>query len=111
MSASSPSEPANQHPTAGADAVRVATAEVLRRVNEWRESPRWRDDDANRERYDRTVRAADALDELSESAGAVDVTEAVRPIIETWRPNRVGPEQATYAAVDRLLEAIHQLTT
>ena len=110
MSASSPSEPASEdhHHGSGLDNVRAAAAEVHRRVVQWREAPQWRDDETNRDRYAVTVRAAAALDELPETASPMDVIQAVRPITETWRPNRAGPEQAIYAAVDRLREAIQR---
>ena len=112
MSASSPSEPSGQHgqETDAANAVRRAANEVRRRVIEWRESPLWQDDDANRDRHDLTIRAVTALDSLPGAAHASQLAEAVRPILEAWRPNRAGPEQAIYAAVDRLRVALQHLS-
>jgi hypothetical protein len=92
------------------DDVRVAAAEDRLRVVEWRESPWWRDDPGNRDRYDLTVRAVDVLDELPQSADAAALAETVRPITDAWRPNRAGPEQAIYAAVDRLRDAVRRLS-
>jgi hypothetical protein len=121
MSTDSPSEPSSHHDPASlpadignlAGTVRSAASEVWRRVGEWRDSPTWRDDETNRRRYEVTAQAIASLDTLSDptdrdSAGAL--AEAVRPIAETWRPNRAGPEQAIYAAVDRLRDAVRQLT-
>jgi hypothetical protein len=36
--------------------------------------------------------------------------QAVQPILTTWRPNRTGPEQPIYAAVDRLRATIQRTT-
>lgn len=109
MSASSPSEPASQHGQETA-AVRRAANEVRRRVIEWRESPLWQDNDTNRDRHELTIRAVTAVDDLPETAETSQLVQAVRPIVEAWRPNRAGPEQAIYAAVDRLREALQQLS-
>jgi hypothetical protein len=37
------------------------------------------------------------------------LTRAVQPILTTWRPNRAGPEQPIYAAVDRLRAAVQTM--
>jgi hypothetical protein len=120
MSVDSPSEPSSHHdpdsvpadPGAGAADVRAMAAEVWRRVNEWRNSPGWRDDDTNRRRYDATAQALGALDALPDQPdpdGAGAIVKAAQPISEAWRPNRAGPEQAIYAAVDRLRDALRRL--
>ncbi len=96
-----------------AGTVRTAAAEVWRRVGEWRDAPTWRDDETNRRRYDVTAHAVAAVDGLPDPAdrdGVAALAEAVRPVAEPWRPNRAGPEQAIYAAVDRLRDAVRQLT-
>ncbi len=110
MSASSPSEPASQHGRqAAASAVRRAANEVRRRVIEWRESPLWQDNDTNRDRHELTIRAVTKVDALPETPEPRQLAETVRPIVEAGRPTRAGPEQAIYAAVDRLREALQQL--
>jgi hypothetical protein len=121
MSIDSPSEPFSHHDPASlpvdignlGGTVRAAAGEVWRRVSEWRDSPTWRDDETNRRRYEVTAQAIavlDALPDPTDGDSAAAVAEAVRPIAETWRPNRAGPEQAIYAAVDRLRDAVRQLT-
>jgi hypothetical protein len=120
MSIDSPSEPPSDHDPANLPAdigtragnVRTAAAEVWRRVGEWRDSPTWRDDETNRRRYNVTAHAIAALDALPDPEdhdGAAALAKAVQPIAETWRPNRAGPEQTIYAAVDRLREAVRRL--
>jgi hypothetical protein len=121
MSIDSPSEPSSHHDPANppadigdrVDTVRAAASEVWRRAGEWRDSPTWRDDETNRHRYEVTAQAIAALDALPDPTdrdSAAAVAQAVRPIAEIWRPNRAGPEQAIYAAVDRLRDAARQLT-
>jgi hypothetical protein len=121
MSIDSPSESSSHHDPGRlpvdigdlAAAVRTAAGEVWRRVGQWRDLPTWRDDETNRRRYEVTAQAIAALDALpdpTDGDSAAAVAQAVRPIVETWRPNRAGPEQAIYAAVDRLRDAVRWLT-
>jgi uncharacterized protein YfaQ (DUF2300 family) len=86
-------------------AIRAALSEVWARVNEWREAPHWHDDE---ERYERSAAAVSAADKAEDLAALVD---AVRPLLDVWRPNRAGPEQAIFAAVDRIRAAVREAET
>lgn len=105
--------PKDEHPDADrlaapaerAEQIRAAAAEVLTRVQEWRDSHTWRDTDDNRRRYQATVDACTALDAHPDPGTLVDVdalANVVRPLVATWGPSRPGPEQAIHAAVERL---------
>ncbi|MGI5147024.1 hypothetical protein ACQEVC_11670 [Plantactinospora sp. CA-294935] len=92
-------------PQRRAAAIRAAAAEVLVRVQEWRDSPHWRDDDTNRDRYRRTADAVATLDRVPDPStpeALSALVEAIRPILHVWRPGRPGAEQAIHSAVQRL---------
>jgi hypothetical protein len=93
-------------PSALTDQIRSAAAEVLRRVQEWRAVDGWQDTEQNRRRYELTAATVNGLDELPATADVHQVAAAVRPILTEWRPFWIGPEQAIYAAVDRLQNLI-----
>ncbi|WFE59658.1 hypothetical protein [Micromonospora sp. WMMD712] len=115
-----PQEPTNDrpHPAAltpqrRADLIRAAAAEVRDRVQTWRDNPNWRNTPANSHRYETTIGAIDALGQLPDpdtEEAAASLADAVRPVIVEWRPSRPGPEQAIYAAVERLRQAIDAST-
>jgi hypothetical protein len=92
-------------------AIRAAAAEVLTRVQEWRDTPAWPDTPTNRRRHQVTVDAVAKLETLPAPDTNDDLTpmiEAVRPILTTWLPSRPGTEQAIFAAVERLRTAINR---
>ncbi|MEV4756017.1 hypothetical protein AB0J86_13015 [Micromonospora sp. NPDC049559] len=97
--------PAALTPQQRAANIRAAAAEVLARLQEWRDSPNWPGDTINLRRYHRTADAVSALnslpdvDTLDDLAALVD---AIRPILIEWRPSRPGPKQAIYVATERL---------
>lgn len=107
--------PKDEHPDADrlaatastqrAEQIRAAAAEVRTRVQEWRDSPTWRDTDDNRHRYQATIDACATLDADSGHGTPVDSdarTEAVRSLVALWGFRRPGPEQAIHAAIERL---------
>lgn len=89
-------------PQQSATTIRAAAAEVLIRVQEWRSSPNWRDDDTNRHRYQLTLDAVAAIDKLPDPEAVPALVDAVRPLLAEWRPSRPSDQQAIYAAVERL---------
>src|SRR5215471_7277726 len=92
--------------------IRAAVAEVWRRVIEWRDSPQWTASEANLHRYQVTEHAFTELAKLSETAPGTDgatIAHVIKPILTEWWPNRTGPEQPIYAAVDRLRDVAHSL--
>ncbi|MEO3923889.1 hypothetical protein ABGB07_08505 [Micromonosporaceae bacterium B7E4] len=96
-------------PQQHAAAVRAGAAEILARVQEWRYSQHWRDNDTDRRRYQLTVDAVSVLDDmpdLSARDAVAMLSDAVRPVLKVWRPARPGPEQAILAAVERLQNMI-----
>lgn len=96
-------------PQQRAAAIRAAAAEVLTRVQEWRNSPHWRDDYTSHHWYQVTMDTVAKLDKLPDPDGPEAVAvldDAVRPILATWRPSRPGPQQAIYAAVERLRQIV-----
>ncbi|NLU80889.1 hypothetical protein HCA58_21515 [Micromonospora sp. HNM0581] len=103
------SHPATLTPQQRADLIRTAAAEVHERVQEWRDNAGWRNTPANTHRYETTVSAIDALEQLPEpdSEDAVArLADVVRPVVLEWRPSRPGPEQSIYVAVERLRRTI-----
>jgi hypothetical protein len=80
--------------------IRSAVAEVWRRVTEWRDTTEITDERDQR-RYEQTAEAVTAVNR-SQPVDTRALALAVQPILTAWRPNRAGPEQAIYAAVDRL---------
>ncbi|WP_433688074.1 hypothetical protein ACQP0I_04495 [Micromonospora carbonacea] len=115
-----PQEPANDRPHPAtltpqrrADLIRAAAAEVRERVQEWRDNPNWRNTPTNSHRYETTIGAIDALGQLPDpdtEEAVTSLANAVRPVIVEWRPSRPGPEQAIYAAVERLQRTIDTST-
>jgi hypothetical protein len=102
-----PSNPnaANRTPKELADEIRAYAAEVFRRVEEWRSAPDWLDDERNRRRYAITAGAIAALDQVPDPQQVDElgpIVAAVQPILDEWQPSWAGPQQAIYAAVDRL---------
>ncbi|MGW4463035.1 hypothetical protein [Micromonospora sp. NPDC004704] len=98
-------QPEAPTPQQRAATIREYTTEVLARVEQWRGSPAWHDDEINRRRYNVTVDAAAQLDALPDPVhqdSLVVMVDAIRPILNEWRPSRPGNEQAIYAAVERL---------
>ncbi|MFJ6196539.1 hypothetical protein [Micromonospora sp. NPDC092111] len=96
-------------PQQRADLIRTAAAEVRERVQEWRNNPAWRNTPANSHRYATTLGAIDDLGRLANpdtEEAAATLADVVRPVIMEWRPSRPGPEQAIYAAVERLRRTI-----
>ncbi|MEQ4300541.1 hypothetical protein ABNF97_03960 [Plantactinospora sp. B6F1] len=95
-------------PKQRAAAIRSAAAEVLARVQEWRNSPNWHDNDANHHRYQLTLDTIAMLDKLpnpeSQETGS-PLVDAIGPVLAAWRPSRPGPEQAIFASVERLQRA------
>ncbi|RKR89950.1 hypothetical protein BDK92_4314 [Micromonospora pisi] len=92
-------------PAQQAAAIRAHAAEVLARVQEWHDAPGWQDNDTNQRRYRLTADAVGQLDALPDpehSDGLAALVDAIHPILTEWRPGRPGPEQAIYAAVERL---------
>jgi hypothetical protein len=92
--------------------IRHLAAEVWRRVQEWHDSPDWQDTERNRHRYDLTARTIAAFDDRSDPEQPVTVnamSKVLTPILTEWRPALAGPEQAIYAAVDRLRTAIGRI--
>jgi len=88
--------------------IRANAAEVWARVQEWRDSPNWHDDETNRRRYQLTADTIAMLDAVPEPRTHIEVSvliDAIRPILTEWRPSRPGPEQAIYVAVERLQDA------
>jgi hypothetical protein len=85
--------------------IHAALAEVWRRVAEWHDSPHWTDEDRNRHRYETTAVAYEAARQLPHTDTDA-LAKAVQPIVDTWRPNRPGPQQTIHAAVDRLRDAL-----
>jgi len=103
----------NQPSTAASHAteIRAAAAEVWRRIAEWRASTRYDDSAANQHRYDQADQVTKALADVPTTGDDTEtrqVIAAVQPILTTWRTGRPGPEQAIYAAVERLRHAIRQ---
>lgn len=86
--------------------IRTVATEVLRRVEEWRHAPGWRDDEPNRRRYQATAAAITAMHALPATADTATLGATLRPILDAWHPPRLGPEQAIHAVVDRLRVAI-----
>jgi hypothetical protein len=106
---SAPSAPLT--PQQRATTIRAAAAEVLARVQEWRETPGWPESPANRRRHQITDAAVAHLATLPAPDIDDDLThliDAVRPILTVWRPSRPGKEQAIFAAVERLRAATNQ---
>ncbi|MEN3610971.1 hypothetical protein AAH979_15605 [Plantactinospora sp. ZYX-F-223] len=84
-------------PQQRAAAIRAAAGEVLARVQEWRNSPHWREDETNRRRYQITVDAIASLDRLPDpepQETVLPLVDAIGPVLAAWRPSRPGPEQA-----------------
>ncbi|KIR64950.1 hypothetical protein [Micromonospora haikouensis] len=105
--------PVTLTPQQCADLIRAAAAEVRERVQEWRDSPNWRNTPTNSHRYETTVGAIDALGQLRDpntEEAVASLADAVRPVIVEWRPSRPGPEQSIYAAVERLRRTIDTST-
>jgi hypothetical protein len=95
-------------PRQRAAVIREAAAEVLTRVQEWRDTPGWPDTTINRHRYQLTAATLAQLDTPSGPDAREDLerlVEAVRPVLTEWRPARPGREQAIFAAVERLQRA------
>ncbi|MGW1449639.1 hypothetical protein ACWCO3_15315 [Micromonospora sp. NPDC002411] len=95
-------------PRQQAAAIRVAAAQVGRRVQEWRYSQGWHDTPTNVYRHQATVAAVAALDALPEPTTADELArfvDAVQPLFIEWRPNRPGPEQQIFVAIERLRRA------
>jgi hypothetical protein len=88
-------------------------AEVWRRVQEWHDAPGWQDTEGNRRRHDLTAAAVARLKDATRQRQA-DTPEAivqlVAPILTEWTPGYAGPEQAIYAAADRLRIAVRRLS-
>ncbi len=80
-------------------AIRTAVTEVWARISEWHQAEQ-SDDQKRYEQSAAAVAAADKAEDLPALVGAV------RPLLDVWRPNRAGPEQAIFAAVDRLRTAV-----
>ncbi|MFF0825119.1 hypothetical protein ACFYUR_32515 [Micromonospora haikouensis] len=100
-------------PQQRADLIRAAAAEVRDRVQAWRDNPNWRNTPANSHRYETTIGVIDALGQLpapDTKEAVASLADAVRPVIVEWRPSRPGPEQAIYAAVERLRRTIDTST-
>ncbi|MGY3514803.1 hypothetical protein ACVMYR_00630 [Micromonospora sp. PTRAS2] len=96
-------------PQQRADLIRAAAAEVRDRVQAWRDNPHWRNTPTNSHRYETTIGAIDALGQLPDpdtEEAVASLADAARPVIVEWRPSRPGPEQAIYAAVERLRRTI-----
>ncbi|MGX7676783.1 hypothetical protein [Plantactinospora sp. DSM 117369] len=92
-------------PQQRAAAIRTAAAEVVTRVQEWRDSPNWHDNEANRHRYQLTVDTIATLDKLPNPGSQETVpllVDAIGLVLAAWRPSRPGPEQAIFASVERL---------
>lgn len=87
-------------PTAGqrAEQIRAATAEVLTRVQEWRDSPTWRDTDTNRHRYQATVDACTAFEARPGRSTPEEhdaLVDTIRALVAVWGPSRPGPEEGS----------------
>jgi hypothetical protein len=88
-------------------------AEVWRRVQEWHDAPGWQDTEDNRRRYDLTAAAIAQLEHATrrrqpDTPGAI--TQLIAPILTEWAPGYAGPEQAIYAAADRLRMAVRRVS-
>ncbi|MGW0430943.1 hypothetical protein ACWDV4_00105 [Micromonospora sp. NPDC003197] len=97
--------PTTPTPQQRAANIRANAAEVWERVQEWRDSPNWHGNETNQRRYQLTANAINALDAVPDPRTHAEVSaliSAVRPILAEWRPSRPGPEQAIYAAIERL---------
>jgi hypothetical protein len=102
-----PTPPGNNDPFPDDRAilVRVAAAEVLLRVQEWRDSPSWTESPAEVRRYEITVNSLVSI-LTGEALHAAAVTATVQAVAAEWRVPRLGPTQAVYAAVERLQRTV-----
>lgn len=92
-------------PQQHAAAIRAHAAEVLTRVQQWRDGPAWQNDDTNRRRYrltDDAISELNGLPDPRDHDGLAVLIRAIHPLLAEWQPSRPGTEQVIYAAVERL---------